>query len=424
MAAKRALVCTYGTRGDVEPFLALAVGLKAAGFEVLFATSSRFRTFVQSYAIPFFAMSDESLAAIESPDGKVMLEGGGGPLRRIAAGARLAKRSGRINDGLMRQTWSAAEAFAPDVIVYSAKLFGAPHVAQKLGVPAFLGTLQPMVVATSAFPVLGLPELPLPFYNRLTYALVRSAFAPFRKSVNRFRKDLLGLPPICSTREVLLPQGAGPIGVLHAYSPAVLPRPADWPEEAAVTGYWRLDRQDGFTPPADLAAFLDAGPAPVFVGFGSMTSADPEALGRMAVDALRRAGQRGVVAKGWAGLQVEADETVIAIGPTPYDWLFARMAAVVHHGGAGTTAEGFHAGVPCVVCPFFGDQPGWARLSVARGVGAGPVPRKRLTAERLGAAIGEAVSSERLRANAQDLAQRLSREAGVRAAVEIIGRAC
>ncbi|AQZ53438.1 glycosyltransferase [Martelella mediterranea] len=420
MTPRKVLICTYGTRGDVEPFLALAHGLKEAGFDVALATSSRFRAFVESHGVAFFPMSDTSLAALESPDGKTMLEGDSGLLPRITAGIRLSRRSGAIQDGLMRETFAAAIDFPPDLIVFNAKLFAAPHVAEKLGVPAFLGMLQPMLVPTAAFPAMGLPNLPLPGYNRFTYVLVRKSIGSFRRRMNRFRHEVLDLPPVRNGSAVLFPPGAGNIGVLHAYSSGVLPRPRDWPESARVTGYWRLDDGRGYTPPPDLAAFLDRGEPPVFIGFGSMPSGDARALARLAAAALRKAGRRGVIAKGWAGLDVEGSDDIIAIPPVPYAWLFPRMAAVVHHGGAGTTAEGLHAGVPCVICPFFGDQRGWAQLSAALGVGVAPLPRRRLTEDSLAAAIAEAVTNTLLRDNAENLAARLRRENGVKTAVEII----
>ena len=420
MPLKRILVFTYGTRGDVEPFLALAKGLQQAGHDVRFATSSRFRGFVEEFGVSFFPMSDTSLAAIESPDGKVMLEGSSGLYQRIRAGIRLARKSGPINDTLMQETWEAAADFQPDIIVFSSKMFGAPHVAEKLKVPAVFGTLQPMIVPTKSFPAMGLPRLPFPGYNRLSYSLVTKSFGMMRKGVNRFRKNTLDLAPVRSNRDVLLPPGAGTIPLLHAYSESVVPRPNDWPETAVVTGYWRLEKDTRYAPFPELQSFLDDGPPPVFIGFGSMTSADPKVLGDLATGALRKAGQRGVIAKGWAELEVAADDNIIAIPPVPYDWLFPRMAAIVHHGGAGTTSEGFYAGVPCVICPFFGDQPGWAQLSVRLGVGAGPVPRKRLTEDRLARAINDATSSPRLRDTAKALAARLREEDGVARAVEII----
>ena len=420
MPPRKILICTYGTRGDVEPFAALAKGLQASGCEVLLATSERFAAFARENNIPFSGMSDESLAAIDSPDGRAMLEGGMGLFRRIVAGIRLARRSGPINAALMRQVWETARHFDPDAIVYHAKLFATPHVAEKLGVPAFLGALQPMIAPTDAFPAMGMPSIGFPGYNRMSYRLVTASFGALRKSVNRFRGDALDLQTVRKARSVLFPPGAGTIPMLHAHGSAVLPRPDDWPGHAHVTGYWRLALPDGFLPPAELMTFLDSGPPPVFVGFGSMTSMDPKALGRLVAGALRDAGQRGVVAKGWAELDVETGDDIIAIPPVPYRWLFPRMAAVVHHGGAGTTGEGFHAGVPTLICPFFGDQPGWARLSVKLGVGAPPIKRNRLTQKRLAAGIAAATGDPALRKNAQMLASRLADEDGVGHAVSLI----
>ncbi len=231
---------------------------------------------------------------------------------------------------------------------------------------------------------------------------------------------MLGLEPVQSRREVLLPPGAGSIRVLHAISPTVVPRPNDWPPEAILTGYWLLDQQEDYVPPVDLARFLDAGPPPVYVGFGSMTSGDPEALRRIVVDALRRADVRGIISSGWARIDGTDTDNTITIPAVPHGWLFPRMAAVVHHGGAGTTAQGFRSGVPCVICPFIGDQPGWAEKSVALGIGAPPVPRKRLTAERLAQSIRLAVNDPDLRENAEALARKLRDEDGVAVAIAAI----
>lgn len=424
MSRQRLLLCTYGSRGDVEPFVALAKGFQAAGHQVLLATSERFRTFAEAHSVPFFAMSDAALALIETPDGRAMLEGGAGWGRRIVAGIRLSRHSGPINETLMRQTWDAAKAFSPTAIVFHAKLFAAPHVAEKLGIPAYLGALQPMYVATGTLPAMGFPELPIPGYNQLTYALVRQSIGLFRRAINRFRREVLDLPPVRSGADILFPPGAGTIAVLHAYSGAALPRPADWPSNAHVTGYWRLASGDEHVPSVELAAFLDRGPTPVFIGFGSMTSLDPQALGALVTIALRKAGRRGVVARGWAELEIGDGDDILTIGPTPYGWLFPRMAAVVHHGGAGTTAEGFHAGVPCAICPFFGDQPGWARLSVKLGVGTDPVPRHHLSSDHLAKAIRAATSEPRLRRNATRLAAALHREDGVATAVRHVLQPC
>lgn len=419
MAQRKALILTYGSRGDVEPFVALALGLADAGFDVSLATADRFRDFVGGYGIPFHPITSASLDMIDTPDGKTMIEGTSGLIGRIAAGARTARKAGPINAKMMNDAWAAARTVDPDLIVFHPKILVAPHIAEKLGIPLFMGILQPMMVPTRAFAA-SLRSLPFPGFNRMSYRLVRMSYGFLRKSTNAFRTQELGLPPVHSGSEVLMPRALGSYPVLHAISPLVLPRPDDWPENALLTGYWRLPEQEDYSPPRAVADFLDNGPPPVFVGFGSMTSNDPESLARCVVDALRTAGQRGVIAGGWAGLAIEDSDDLISAPPMPYRWLFPRMAAVVHHGGAGTTAEGLHAGVPSVICPFFADQPFWGQRTVDLGVGATPVPRGKLTADRLAGSIREAVSDPQLRANAQDLASRLAQEDGVETAIAAI----
>jgi UDP:flavonoid glycosyltransferase YjiC (YdhE family) len=209
--------------------------------------------------------------------------------------------------------------------------------------------------------------------------------------------------------------------VLYGYSPAVIPKPPDWGEDTHVTGYWFLDPVEAWTPPAALVEFLEAGPPPVFVGFGSMSSRKPEETTALIVDALDRAGQRAILLSGWGGLEgARVPDTVFVVDAVPYSWLFPRVAAVVHHGGAGTTSAGLRAGVPSLVIPFFGDQPFWGRRVAALGVGPEPVPRRRLTAERLARALREAVTDEGMRQRAAELGARIRTEDGVGRAVAVL----
>jgi sterol 3beta-glucosyltransferase len=190
-----------------------------------------------------------------------------------------------------------------------------------------------------------------------------------------------------------------------------------------VTGYWFLDHPPDWQPPADLVDFLESGPPPIYVGFGSMPSRDPEKICRIVLHALRQSGQRGVIATGWEGLsQSDLPDEVFVIEAVPHDWLFPRMAAVVHHGGAGTTGAGLRAGVPNIVVPISNDQPFWARQVKALGAGPAPIPRKRLTADRLAHAISVAVTDESIRKRAAELGETIRAEDGVVNAVRIINQ--
>jgi UDP:flavonoid glycosyltransferase YjiC (YdhE family) len=190
-----------------------------------------------------------------------------------------------------------------------------------------------------------------------------------------------------------------------------------------VTGYWFLDRPDDWRPPAALVDFLADGRPPIYVGFGSMAPADAERLTALALDALARADQRAVLLAGWAGLgRTAASDRVLVVDAVPHDWLFPRVAAVVHHGGAGTTAAGLRAGVPAVVVPFFADQPFWGERVWRLGVGARPIQRKALTTEQLAAAIRHVVADRPTRERAAALGERVRAEDGVWTAVALFER--
>jgi sterol 3beta-glucosyltransferase len=210
---------------------------------------------------------------------------------------------------------------------------------------------------------------------------------------------------------------------LYGYSPSVIPKPPDWDEYHHVTGYWFLDAPPNWQPSAELTQFLDSGSAPVYIGFGSMSHENPERQARLVLRALELSGQRGVLLTGWGGLtRSSAPPTVFFVDDVPHAWLFPRMAAVVHHGGAGTTSAGLRAGVPNLITPFGGDQIAWADRVVKLGVGLQAGVAQRLTAEKLAKAIHTSVNDSALRARATALGERIRAEDGVAHAVEVLER--
>jgi sterol 3beta-glucosyltransferase len=216
---------------------------------------------------------------------------------------------------------------------------------------------------------------------------------------------------------------AGHLPLLYCYSPSIVPAASDWNNCNHVTGCWFLDREAEWQPPCELVDFLQAGPAPVYVGFGSMYSANPEVVTGMVLQALARAKQRGILQTSWGGLSnADLPDDVFAVDSIPHDWLFPQMAAVVHHGGSGTTAAGLRAGMPTVIIPFFADQPFWGARVFELGAGPAPIPKKRLTLERLADAIRAATCDEVIRARASALGERIRVEDGVTEAVEVLQR--
>ncbi len=208
---------------------------------------------------------------------------------------------------------------------------------------------------------------------------------------------------------------------IYGISPNVLPKPPDWGDNIEITGYWFLDTPADWQPPKDLVDFLLAGPPPVYVGFGSMSIRNPEETTEIVIQALSRTKQRGLLATGWGGLKLaDLPDNVFKIDSVPHDWLFSQMAAVIHHGGAGTTAAGLRAGIPTITVPFFVDQPFWGKRVAELGVGPQPIPRKQLSVERLAAAITTVVSDKELQRRVAVLGERIRTEDGVAKAVEVI----
>jgi UDP:flavonoid glycosyltransferase YjiC (YdhE family) len=197
-------------------------------------------------------------------------------------------------------------------------------------------------------------------------------------------------------------------------SPALIPKPKDWNHHISLAGFYFLNLASNYTPDPDLAAFLDAGEPPVYIGFGSIVVDDPNAMTKMIFDAVKITGRRALVSKGWGGLGADdlgKPDGVFMLGNCPHDWLFKRVSAVVHHGGAGTTAAGIATGKPTVVIPFFGDQAFWGAMVSRAGAGPDPIPYKDLTAEKLAGAINEALKPESLE-RAQELCNKISKEDG------------
>jgi UDP:flavonoid glycosyltransferase YjiC (YdhE family) len=405
-----------GSRGDVQPYVALGTGLRAAGHAVRVLAATEFEDLVRAHGLAFADMGGTLAETTRRLQG--LLEQG--KLWRIMADM------GRAARDLAREAAAATLQACADADLMVAGLgglfFGAA-VAEKLGRPLVQALLYPLA-PTRAFPsvLTALPQSPLTAWaNPLTFRLAQQTlWQPFRPADARARAQVLDLPP-APFWGPFARLDSQPLPVLYGYSPAVLPRPADWPGKIAVTGYWQLPPAPGWQPPPALAEFLQAGPPPVYIGFGSMASEKPEATAALALGALEQAGVRGVLLRGFGGMAASSlPKHVLMIDSVPHGWLFPRMAAVVHHGGAGTTAASLTAGVPSIVTPFFGDQPFWARRVHALGVGPRPVARRHLTAERLAAAIREALTHPTIVQAATRLGEQIRAENGIGRAVALI----
>lgn len=208
---------------------------------------------------------------------------------------------------------------------------------------------------------------------------------------------------------------------LLGYSRHIVPHPDDWPANFYTTGYWFLDEVEQWQPPQALLDFLDAGAPPVYIGFGSMVTPDAQKVAAVAIDAARKAGKRALLAAGWAGLRAaDLPANVFQIDAAPHQWLFPRMAAVVHHGGAGTTAAALRAGVPNIIVPHFGDQQFWGWRMRMLGLASEAIPRHRLSVDNLSRAMLDATEDGVLHQRVQEIGGLVREENGVEKAVALI----
>ncbi|MGL4650264.1 MAG: glycosyltransferase, partial [Caldilineaceae bacterium] len=333
-----------GSRGDVQPYVALGRGLREAGHQVRLVSSDDFAGLVDDAGLEYGStgmgieerlQSEEWRGVIESGNFLKILQKMQSEMKRSAAG--VAERLPALMEG------------SELIISGLGAAVGTQALAAQRGIPVLYAYVVPMS-PTSEFASPLVPSLPLgKALNRLSFRVTRQLFWQSGRVGDVTARKVLGLPkgsfwgPGAERAQSGLP-------TLFGYSSHVIARPRDWDTSHHVTGYWFLDEPSGWQPPADLLAFLAAGPPPVYIGFGSMSSRDPQEAGRIALEALARSGQRGVLATGWGGLKPESvPDSVHLISSIPHSWLFARMAAVVHHGGAGTTAAGLRAGVPSIL---------------------------------------------------------------------------
>ncbi|KAI9677161.1 MAG: hypothetical protein M1829_002735 [Trizodia sp. TS-e1964] len=421
------VIQVIGSRGDVQPFVALGKVLKEKyGHRVRLATHPTFKGFVEDNGLEFFSIGGDpaELMAfmVKNPGlmpGIESLRAGDVGKRRkgiyeilkgcwrscVEAGDGISStpfddfvdESASIDSSISFGGNSGAKPFIADAVIANPPSFAHIHVAEKLGIPLHLMFTMPWS-PTQSFPHplanVQSSNADTSMTNFLSYVLVEMmTWQGLGDVINRFREKSLGLEPISL---VSAPGMATRLRIPYTYcwSPALIPKPKDWGSHISISGFYFLSLASSFTPEPALADFLAAGPPPVYIGFGSIVVDDPNAMTKMVFEAVKKTGSRALVSKGWGGLggdELEIPENVFMLGNVPHDWLFKHVSCVVHHGGAGTTAAGIALGRPTVIVPFFGDQPFWGAMVARAGAGPKPIPYKNHTAETLAASILEAL---------------------------------
>ncbi len=415
----RIAIIALGSRGDVQPYIALGTGLRNAGHAVRLITHEDFEALVKAHDLEFWPVQGSVQEVAESEEMRALLEKG----NFIAITMKTAKEVQRVTL-LWAQDGLAACQGINLIIVGIGGLFLGLALAEKLDIPILQAHLVPFT-PTKAFPSVLLPQSLSHLggtFNHVSHHLTQQMIWQGSRSADKAaRQQILGLPAAPffglygSKRLQKHP-------VLYGFSPSVIPKPADWGSNIQITGYWFLDSESGWTPPADLMTFLQDGTPPLYIGFGSMTNRKPEETTDLVLQALAQTGQRAVMASGWSGLsKTNLPDNVFMMDSIPHAWLFPRVAAVIHHGGAGTTAAGLRAGVPSIITPFFGDQSFWGQRVADLGIGVKPIPRKKLTVEGLAQAIQAVMTDQPMRQRAADLGTKIREEDGIARAIEIIG---
>ena len=390
-------VLTYGTEGDTRPLAALAGALMAQGHEAVLLGDIETLASAHALQVPTQALPGGIRTQLAAS-----AQHGAGEMTRA-----LAQLTNRHTEGWMHATLAAARDC--DAIIASGLAgFVGLSVAEHLGIPAIGAGMIPLT-PTREFASPFMPPQRVPrWLNRASMTLGNQlVWLAFRKALNRARALVLGLPAYRR-----LPTSHP---MLYGISPTLLSTPTDWPSNAHVCGQW-LQPAAGWTPPPELTRFIEAGEAPVYVGFGSMSGLEPRRLAETLAAAL--AGRRALFYPGWSGMDEAAlPDNILRIGNTPHDWLFPRMAAIVHHGGSGTAHSAARAGRPSVVVPFVGDQPFWAHRLSLLGIAPPALHSSHLNAETLRRALA-AIDTEAVRKRAEAVGQRMRAEDGLASGVQ------
>lgn len=406
------MIC-IGSTGDVNPYVLLGRELTARGHDVSICAFSEFEDLITESGLHYCPLSGDAREFMRT----IMKPG--------VKGIEYLKQVLDTFRNIIDPFLCDLQAACADAEVIVATFFGniIQSIAEQRNVPFIKTHYYPMDpndnTPISSAPGLRAGKVWYRTSYTLAYLLISTIelyyLTDWRKAQGMKRRRLESAP--CNF------MNGHHVPTLYAMSPLLMPRPAEWDEHIHMTGFWLGERENDYQPTPELEAFLKAGPKPVYIGFGSMTSGDTGEALTIVQEAIRMSGVRAIIATGWGGGDPEPQENVLVVhGYVPHDWLFEQVSAVVHHGGAGTTAAGLCAGCPSLIIPFTGDQPFWALRVRMLGLGPTPISRERLTAPKLARALRNLTTVKSYRIAAAELGERLRMERGVTNAADIIER--
>jgi len=408
-------VVVFGTWGDLRPNVVLAQALKQAGHHVQVLTTRDFEDWVRTHTLDYAPIQVNIQAMLDD------MTSSSNPIKFL----RMMRE--KIAPAMLQFAADTAEATRESDVM----------LVHEMGTPALSGVveannltqininLQPLT-RTRTIQIAGFPPLPdwMPLqavYNNTTYTFwQRLIWTLLGSRGNEFRTEHLNLPKMTWGQYQHMLKNTPTLTLVSEH---LLPRPADWRANQHLTGFL-FDHDEAWEAPQSLVDFLAAGEKPIYVGFGSMADKKPEETTRIVLAAMRQTGKRAVILSGWAGIgQTDVPDNVHILKYAPHSWLFPRMAALIHHGGAGTTAAGIRAGVPAIVVPHLSDQPYWGNLLHQNGVATRNIPRGKLSVDRLVAAIHEVTSSQQMHERAAQLGEKIRAEDSVGKTMQVIDHA-
>ncbi|CAG7978130.1 unnamed protein product [Penicillium nalgiovense] len=419
------VIQVVGSRGDVQPFIALGNELTQYGHRVRLATHDVFEDFVRDSGLEFYPIGGdpaELMAYMVKSTGLI-------PSMESLRTGEIRRKRIMIRE-MLDGCWSSCiepdmvtnHPFVADAIIANPPSFAHVHCAQALSIPVHLMFTMPWST-TKSFPHplanMNAEDAQSSLKNQVSYDIVNwLTWQGVGDVINGWRKDL-DLDEVATFEGPRLAELLK-VPFTYCWSPALVPKPVDWPSHVDVCGFFFRDPPQ-FEPPLDLQAFLSSGPPPIYIGFGSIVLEDQVEFTATIIEAVNTAGVRAIISKGWSNLSGTNTGKVHFIGDCPHEWLFQHVAAVVHHGGAGTTACGLRNGKPTIIIPFFGDQPFWGTMVAAAGAGPNPIPHKDLSVDILAQGIRYCLT-EQANTAASTIATKMGSEIGVQAAVSSFHR--
>ena len=413
-------ITTVGTRGDLQPYIALGLGLKEAGHEVLIVSSKNEEAFVKNYGLTFFSLNVDIQKLMDGEEVQEMSKGNN-PLKFILSHLKGSKKLKQLMVDTQAEIWSACQ-FA-DIIIFHPGMPIGFFIAQENKRISVMANPFP-VIANSDYPAILFYTSPRlgKLFNKITHKIFEKLFWSLSKSAvvefwNKSVKTKMNFS-LSPTRQ----QIDSGMPVINGYSNLFFHHSKHWNNNIHTTGSWFIDNEPNFIPPTELTNFIDNGEQPIYIGFGSMKDIESfKTTLNIITEALDQTKQRAVVGLGWSKLSYNESipSNIFLIESIPHSWLFPKMKIVIHHGGAGTTATGLRVGKPTIIIPHNADQPAWGQRIFELGVGSKPIKKTKLTANNLASAILFA-QQPNIISKADKLGQELRKENGVKNAVKII----